>query len=553
MTAFNRRGVQPAKFSPIKSQAKPGLTTFEGAPAFERDAKGDLFTLAAGSFFGADAFYESGNDRADRFRALVAVTTGQDPAWTARFLKWLRSEANIRTGAIVGAVEYARVLQQIAKATGEPAPLHEDTTARAVVRSVLQRADEPGEMLAYYTSRYGRSVPIAVKRGIADAIVGHKVVRPLYSEYTALKYDTSSHAWRFADVLEVVHPAGEHPEVKGTKTATLFRWLVNRRHNRVDGDGPLDLDMVRTNADFRRRVAETPDFLLHSDSLKDAGLTWEDALSLAGDRVPKAKLWEAMIPSMGYMARLRNLRNFDQAGVSDTVALRVAQELADPNRVGTSRQLPFRFWSAYKAAPSLRWGYALEQALDYSVQNVPELKGSTIIFTDMSGSMTNRLSDKSAVSFLEAAALFAVALAHRGADVDLVGFATGSFRHPLTRGGSVLRDLEGLKKRTGEVGMGTNLDDAIRRHYGRQSRVVVFSDMQITGGSRGYGYGYGFGANALDSVPPQVPVYAWNLAGYGRSMMETGSDNRHEFGGFSDSAFSIMQRLEAGRNGEWPF
>lgn len=55
------------------------------------------------------------------------------------------------------------------------------------------------------------------------------------------------------------------------------------------------------------------------------------------------------------------------------------------------------------------------------------------------------------------------------------------------------------------------------------------------------------------SIPANVPLYAWNLAGYEASMMPTGSGNRHEFGGFSDSAFSIMQTLEAGRDGRWPW
>jgi hypothetical protein len=41
---------------------------------------------------------------------------------------------------------------------------------RQLVGSVLHRADEPGEMLAYWTSRYGRTVPKPVKRGIADAV-----------------------------------------------------------------------------------------------------------------------------------------------------------------------------------------------------------------------------------------------------------------------------------------------------------------------------------------------------------------------------------------------
>lgn len=49
--------------------------------------------------------------------------------------------------------------------------------------------------------------------------------------------------------------------------------------------------------------------------------------------------------------------------------------LADPERVAKSRQFPFRFLAAYNAAPSLRWSWAPEKALNASLSNVPSLPG----------------------------------------------------------------------------------------------------------------------------------------------------------------------------------
>lgn len=549
MTAFNRKSTRSAVFSPVKAQS--GGRTANGAPGFERDAKSDLFLLAAGAFFGQDAFYETGNDQADRFRTLVSVNTGQDPAWTASFLKWLRSEGNIRTGAIVGAVEYARTLQEIAKAAGEPTPLHEDITARAVVRSVLQRADEPGEMLAYYTSRYGRSVPISIKRGIADAIVGHKVNRPLYSEYTALKYDTSSHGWRFADVLEIVHPTGEHPEVKDTQTATLFKWLVDRRHNRVDFI-PADLHMVQRNSAIRSEVHDPSRILRDRSLLEGSGLTWEDALSLWGSKLDKGKLWEAMIPSMGYMARLRNLRNFDEAGVSDSVALKLAAELADPEKVAYSRQLPMRFLSAYRAAPSLRWGYALETALEHSLNNVPELEGRTLILVDTSGSMHAPFSKDGTLMRWDAATVFGLALARRAQNVDLVSFSggywgsqrEGSKVFPMAQGESLLKSLDRWQNGGYFIGGGTDTAGAVQRHYSGHDRVVILTDEQAD---------YHGNGDVTAAVPRDRMVYTWNLAGYRSGHAPSGSGTRHTFGGLTDAAFRMIPLLERGRNADWPW
>lgn len=551
MTAFNRKNTRSAVFSPIKTSQTATTRTYNGAPGFERDAKSDLFLLAAGAFFGQDTFYEKGNDQADRFRALVSVNTAQDPAWTARFLAWLRGEGNIRTGAIVGAVEYARTLQEIAKASGELVPLHEDHTARAVVRSVLQRADEPGEMLAYYTSRYGRSVPIAIKRGISDAIVGHKVPRPLYSEYTALKYDTPSHGWRFADVLELCHPTGEHPEIKDTKTATLFEWLVDRRHNRVDFI-PLDLEMVAANQNLRERAFKASN-LADPELLKKAGFTWEDALSLAGDRVDKAKLWEGLIPTMSYMARLRNLRNFDQAGVSDAVALKLAAELADPEAVAKSRQLPMRFLSAYRAAPSLRWGYALETALDHSLQNVPELSGRTLILVDTSGSMDSPFSKDGTLKRWDAATVFGLALARRAQAAEVVSFSAGGYwSHsgeaskvfPQTQGESLLKALDRWKSGGYFIGGGTDTAGAVQRHYTGHDRVVILTDEQAD-----Y-HGY---RDVTATVPQDRMVYTFNLSGYARGHAPSGSGTRHTFGGLTDAGFRLIPMVERGRNADWPF
>lgn len=549
MTKFNTRKTHTATKSPVASAAKAGLTTHEGAQGFKRDARGELFMLGAGRFFGEASFYESAHNGADRFRTLVHEVAMSDPAWLGRFLKWLRSEANIRTAAIVGAVEFVRAMQSPEAAGAYAKAVHEGHTARAVVRSVLQRADEPGEMLAYFRSRYGRSVPIAVKRGIADAIVGHGTDRkPLYSEYTLLKYDTASHGYRFGDVVDTVCPTTWHPAVRGTALGDLFEYAIDRRHGRADEAG---FAMLTANRRIRAIAEHEPAVLLDPERLKTGGLTWEDALSLGGAKLDKRELWESLIDAdaLGYMALIRNLRNLDEAGVSKTHAKKVVGIIEDEARVKSSRQLPFRFLSAYHAAPSDRWKQALTEALDYSTANIPKLSGRTLVLVDTSASMEGRLSDKSNVRYVDAAALFGVALARNASKVDLYGFGDGVFRHELAYGGSVLGQTQQFVRRVGEAGHGTQIAASMKATFAKHDRVVIFTDMQ-TMNARHTWYGMG---NVSEAVPANVPVYAWNLAGYEASMMPTGSGNRHEFGGFSDSAFMIMQTLEAGRDGQWPF
>ncbi|WP_449063091.1 TROVE domain-containing protein [Planomonospora algeriensis] len=274
-------------------------------------------------------------------------------------------------------------------------------------------------------------------------------------------------------------------------------------------------------------------------------MTWE---ALAGwlQGPMDAAAWQAVIPSMGYMALLRNLRNLDEAGVSDEVAAHVAARLADPGEVARSRQLPFRFYSAYRSAPSLRWGHALERALTSATGNVPSFGGRTLVLVDTSASMTSGgVSARSKVTPAQAAALFGVALAARGERVDLYGFADGVFRHGVRRGASVLKEVERFCARTGEVGHGTQIADSVRRTYSGHDRVVILSDMQTMSGH--------YGGGVTGAVPEHVPMYGFNLQGYRHAAMPTGSGNRHEFGGFSDAVFRLIPLLEAGRDADWPF
>ena len=148
MSRFNQRSARPAVSSPVKSTGET-TRTHEGATGHLRDARSELYLLAVSNMVGTDTFYEKGGDRDDRYTRLVRQLAVEDPAWTAGLLGWLRGEANMRTAAIVGAAEFTRARLDA------QAPRH----SRQVIASVLQRPDEPGELLAYWTSRYGRAIP----------------------------------------------------------------------------------------------------------------------------------------------------------------------------------------------------------------------------------------------------------------------------------------------------------------------------------------------------------------------------------------------------------
>ncbi|AVH60029.1 MULTISPECIES: TROVE domain-containing protein [Streptomyces] len=537
MARFNQRGTRPAVHSPVTTTGERTVT-HEGATGHLRDARSELFLLAVSNFVGQDVFYEKGGDRDDRYTQLVRQLAIEDPEWTAGLLGWLRGEGNMRTAALVGAAEFTaeRLLHE--------APGY----SRQVIDSVLQRADEPGEMLGYWTSKYGRKLPKPVKRGIADA------VQRLYNERSLLKYDTDSKGYRFGDVLNLVHAA---PDPDKPWQGDLFAYSLDRRHKRGTVPDPDTLPTLARNMAFPEFVDHAPAILLDADEVKRAGLTWEMALSMAGGKVDKAKLWEALIPSMGVMALARNLRNFDEAGVSDEVAARICARFADADQVAKSRMFPFRWWAAYKHAPSLRWAHALEQALGHSLANVPRLKGRTLILVDRSPSMfpgygfsTPNSSD---ITLAEQAAAFGSALALRAADPTLVEFGWTSQKLDVPKGGSVLKLIE----RFGQID-GTDIPSAVKQHYDllRHNRIVIVTDEQTRPGwlpSNGWQRGGMRETQIDDLIPKTVPVYMWNMAGYKPGAMPSGTAGRHTFGGLTDHAFRMVPLLESGRDADWPW
>jgi hypothetical protein len=581
MTKLNRKApnvAQPKAAQHVITTATVSTgRTFEGGAGYARDVKSELNLLAITNL-GEDTFYEKAEaepftlritshrdvefyrrharqagpvpfqqeGRNARFKRLIGQAAIEDPYWTLDFLRWLRTGANMRFSSVVGAIEGVKarldagaedtVLNDAHLRGIWPVPRGVN---RTMIDTVLTRPDEPGDATNYYTTHYGRKIPMPIKRGIADA------AKRMYRDWALLKYDTASHEVRFADVLELTHP--RLSEVGTDRQALVYDYALFRRHGRKPTAGVPE--MIVANNEVREAVANGDyDVLLSPDILKAAGMTWEDTLSLAGNHLDKAHVWEAIIPSMGYMALLRNLRNFDQAGVSDAVAGRVAAKIADPIEVARSKQFPMRFLSAYNAVKgSLRWNMALNLALEHSLSNIPMLGGRTLILIDTSASMNDAFSKDGTLLRWDAAAIFGLALARRCAQADIVSFSTTTRRFPQVAGEALLVSLD--RFRAGfMINDGTSTAQAVAAHYAAHDRVVVLTDEQATyWGGRGIDPDSVFGA-----VPATIPTYTWNLAGYEMGH-GPGTANRHTFGGLTDASFRMIPLLDYGRSGHWPW
>jgi hypothetical protein len=397
----------------------------------------------------------------------------------------------------------------------------------------VSRPDEPAEALAYWLATYGRKIPGGIRRGIGDGASAK------YNQMAFIKWDGGDKAVRMADVIELCHPTPA-----GLMQSKLFKYMLDSRR---DPKTPISeaLPMLEKRAAFLALPDKAKRDLLEGDDseqfMREAGITWEQASSWGA---MTAQVWESLIPVMGYMALLRNLRNFQEAGVSAAATKLVVDRLSEQTAVLTSRQLPFRFYSAYKAATGGQWATALETAMQFSAGNVPALPGKTLVLVDTSGSMSQiGLSAKGTVTPVMAGALFGVALASKGEQVDLFGFADGTFRHQVKKGAGILREAERFCGRVGEVGHGTQTAAALKATFKGHDRVIVVTDEQSFGGYRG---------NVGAQVPADVPVYAFNIGGYAPAMLDT-STTRHQLGGLTDHTFAMIPLIEAGQRAVWPW
>lgn len=219
--------------------------------------------------------------------------------------------------------------------------------SRTIAR-VIQRADELTEFMAMYQHMGGKALSKQVKLGLSDAFAK-------FDEYALAKYNRDA-AWKLRDVLFMIHA-----KPRDEAQADLWKRLV---------DGQL----------------EAPD-------------TWEVALSGGAD---KRETFERLLREgkLGYLALLRNLRNMVESGVDlDLVRSAIIA------RKGAERVLPFRYIAAARAAPQLE--PAIDQALSEAIGFLPVLDGLTAVLVDVSASMEVKLSAKSDLMRIDAAAALA--------------------------------------------------------------------------------------------------------------------------------------------------
>lgn len=334
-----------------------------------------------------------------------------------------------------------------------------------------------------------------------------------------------------ADILKMVHP---RPADAGREA--LYGWLIGKsvEESRLP-------PVVQAFEAFKRGEGEMPNV---------------DFRLLTGLPLDSAQ-WKAIALQAPWQMTRMNLNTFARHGVFDgeTDAV-VAARLRDAEAIRRARAYPYQLLAAIlhtarevPAAVKL----ALQDALDISLANVPELAGRVWVLVDVSGSMTSpvtgrRGSATSAVSCVQAAGLIAAAVLRKNPAAGVVAFDTEARALDLNPRDSVATNTGRIADC---VGGGTAVSSAfawLNAQGAPGDTVILVSDSESWADT-------GDGATAtmrkwetFRRRNPAARLACIDLQPYGSVQAAPREDVLH-VGGFSDAVFDLLASFSAGQMG----
>ncbi|SFR97186.1 TROVE domain-containing protein [Halomicrobium zhouii] len=476
-------------------------TNHEGGEAFDpADPRLALYKRTINQLL-EDSYYEDDEEHLDAVVERFDAAADEDPEFVLQLAAYARQELYLR--------DVPQLLLVLAANDDRFKDDSDESLIREWAPAIVQRMDETATALAVHDELFGGTAPWPLRRGIEDALVG------MADAYTLGKYELSRHEVTLRDVFNRVHPTPVDEEQE-----VLFE-----RFMRGDLDDYPDVEALPSPK------------------------TWETVVSERGNT---QEAWETLIEddeySLPIFASIRNLRNMLETGVDEEVIV----DHLDLEAVRQAPLYPFRYYQAYEAlqdagidAPDVeRW---LEQAIDVSVEHVPDGLGDTFVGVDLSGSMDMVLSEHSTLRYKEIGALFGAVLADQGARVG--GFGDDFREVSMHVDTPILQRQDAVLGIDDDVGNSTNgwkVLESLREEAIAVERVVLFTDMQIWDSTY-------FGTDRTvreefevyrDEVAPDASLYMIDLASYGDLVTPEGYEGVYNVSGWSENVLEFIEHAE---------
>jgi len=477
-----------------KAGAVPPTRNLAGGEAHALTPRYQAATLILSSLL-KDRFYAAGSEDAKRVAGIVAdLAKNGDALFAAKAAVYARRTHGLRSITHAVAGEIGRHCQ--GQAWG-----------KRFYDRVVRRPDDACEIIGYSLASFGKTLPNAMKRGVATAL-------GRFDAYQLAKWRGGKHAVSLVDVVNLCHPKG----AEGSALAQLVKGTL-------------------AGADTWERALTSAGV-----SAKASTETVEQAAEKATEL--KSAAWSRLLAErkLGYLAVLRNLRNIvEQAPESVDAACAV---ITDAAAIRKALVFPFQFVTAADALRAIggseakRALAAVSMAVDLALANVPELPGRTLVAVDDSGSMTSGAAGKRPIDI---AALFAAVLVKRLPEATLLCFSDDARYRTVDVTNGTLAIAEEIKAsvKSGGTNFHAIFEKAGKRPY---DRIVILSDMQ---GWMGVGTPDGVFAAYRERSRCDPFVYSFDLNGHGTAQLA--GEKVCTLAGWSDKVFDVMKLVEQDR------
>ncbi len=537
-----------AKFNEKKMAKQPTERNFMGEMAFKMEDKEELISTVMTTFL-QDEYYEKEATKIARIQELLKKV---DPLFAAKLAIYARNEGNLRSVTHFIAAEIAKYVSG-------------SEWGKRFYDKIIVRPDDMSEIVSAYAHINGMSqkniskIPNAMKGGFKTAL-------ERLDAYQIDKYKMQNREVSLIDLVRLFHPKGNQ------KNAEAFKRLVNGE----------SLEGLYETKIFEKEMTKAGQLTKGATEDEKEKAKHEAISGILGN-----------VKGMPIMNLIRNLRNiilYAPDKVEDACA-----QLRIKDKILKSRLLPFRFATAYAEIEKMTWDKpntdtaitfesdkaeeeltkaqfdslkrsvldALEDAIQYSVENIPELEGNVAILVDHSGSCRGDAGGSSAVSAFSKTStamignLFGSMMAYRQKNVYIGLFGDELIDVPMNRNMKMLDFNKMSFDRGARCGGGTEtgIYDFIRKciiEKKKVDNVVVFSDCQI--GTGPYNFTPWYGRKMTDSgdhfhelfnkfkkLNPKCNWIVVNLRQSGGTSVFDKSQRILNIAGWSDKIFDVIK------------
>lgn len=475
-----------SKYNAKAEGVKPTVVNAMGENAYQLSAKEELVSTCMTTFLSGDHYYETEKEVVNR---IVNKLNEVDPLFAAKLALYVRNEGNLRSVSHLIAATIAQ------RASGTE-------WSKRFYNKIVVRPDDMSEILSAYAVQNKmdlkkiRKIPNAIKKGFKTAL-------ERLDAYQIDKYKMNSRQVKMLDLVNLFHPKGTQRNQQAY-------------HNLVNGESLAGL--------YASKVLEKE---MTKAGQKTQGKSVQEKEAAKKEAIENVLSNVKGMPIMNLLRNLRNIILYAPKSVNDACA-----QLTNETAVLNSRLLPFRFATAYEEIEKMSFSDkksdtsiafeedynnqtitatefaklkekvldAIEDALQISCQNIPELEGNVAILIDHSGSVrgdeggSSRVSAFSKTTTAMIGNLFGSMMAYRQKNVyiglfgdrlipvkidrsqRLLDFNKYSFNEGAKCGGST------------EQGIYDFFREAVREKK-KIDNIIVFSDCQI--GSSGSTSWYG--------------------------------------------------------------